>query len=173
MWSSLRRQPSRPASILLQTEDFFVQSASSAFLLSASLLSASLISAYRETEYRVTQGRPFVLRIDEPCAQLSGLYKATHHACAAFITACNPFSRSVSDAENTQRQIELSKELRGRSLMFLEGVGQHPSGDWPGEPSFLVMGLSLEAAKTLGNSFEQNAIVWCGADAVPNLVLLR
>jgi hypothetical protein len=42
----------------------------------------------------------------------------------------------------------------------------------PGEPSFLAFGLALEASKTLGKAYEQNAIIWCGADAVPNLVLL-
>lgn len=36
----------------------------------------------------------------------------------------------------------------------------------------LVLGLALEAAKSLGNAYEQNAVIWCGADAVPNLVLL-
>jgi hypothetical protein len=136
-------------------------------------LSASLIAAYRETEYRVVAERPFVLRIDEACAELLDLYKASNLACAAFITACNPFSRALSDAQNIQRQGELAKELRGRSLKFLEGVGEHPSGDWPGEVSFLVLGLSLEAAKSLGQRYEQNAIVWSGADGVPKLVMLN
>jgi hypothetical protein len=142
-------------------------------LSSDSRLSPSLIAAYRETEYRVTADRPFVLRIDEPCAELLALYKTSKLACATFITACNPFSQAVSHAQNTERQNELAKELRRRSLTFLEGVGKHPSGDWPGESSFLVLGLSLEAAKSLGQQYEQNAIVWCGADAVPKLVLLK
>jgi hypothetical protein len=37
----------------------------------------------------------------------------------------------------------------------------------------LILGLDLEAARTLGNRMEQNAIVWIGADAVPELVLLK
>jgi len=141
--------------------------------LGISLVSAPLITAYRETEYRVMADRPFVIRIDEPCAELLALYKASKLACAAFLTAYNPFSQTVSEVENTERQAELAKELRRRSLTFLEGIGEHPSGDWPGEASFLVLGLSLEAAKSLGQRYEQNAIVWCGADAVPKLVLLR
>jgi len=63
--------------------------------------------------------------------------------------------------------------LRLRSLPFIERVGQHPSNRWAPEPSFLVLGLSLEAAKALGSRHEQNAIVWCGIDATPQLVLLR
>ena len=94
-------------------------------------------------------------------------------ACAAFITAFNPFSRELTADENRRRQAELAKELTRRSLDFVEGVGQHPSGDWPGEPSFLVFGLELEAAKSLGKVYEQNAIIWCGADCVPDLILLK
>ncbi len=136
-------------------------------------LDAFLVAAYRETEYQVTEGAPFVLKVDEPCPALLGLYRAKNVSCAAFITACNPFSRELTDSENAVRQTELASELKRRSLSYLEGVGHHPSGDWPGEPSFLALGLALEAAKSLGKAFEQNAIIWCGADAVPNLVLLR
>ncbi len=142
---------------------FFVQSE----------LDASLISAYRETEYRVTQADPFVLRVDVPSPELASLYKAKGASCAAFITACNQFSRALSDADNAIRQAGLATELKRRNLNFFDGVGQHPSGDWPGEPSFLVLGLALEAAKSLGKAYEQNAVIWCGPDAVPSLVLLR
>jgi hypothetical protein len=142
-------------------------------LSSDSRLSLSLITAYRETEYRVTSAQPFVLRIDEPCAELLALYEASKLDCTAFITACNPFSQALSVAQNTERQAELAEELRQRSLTFLEGIGEHPSGDWPGEPSYLVLGMSLKAAKSLGLRYEQNAIVWCGADGVPRLVLLK
>ncbi|UUZ55406.1 DUF3293 domain-containing protein [Massilia sp. H-1] len=48
-----------------------------------------------------------------------------------------------------------------------------PKREWPSEPSFLVRGLSLEDASALGRQLRQNAIVWCGADLVPQLILLR
>jgi hypothetical protein len=35
-----------------------------------------------------------------------------------------------------------------------------------------VLGLALEAAKSLGRRHEQNAVVWSGPDAVPQLVML-
>ncbi|WP_382225006.1 DUF3293 domain-containing protein [Hydrogenophaga atypica] len=93
--------------------------------------------------------------------------------CAAFLTGCNPFSRKLTEIENQERQKSLAEELTRRSLIFLEGIGQHPSNNWPGEESFLVLGLEHQAAKTLGQRFEQNAIVCCGADGVPQLALLR
>lgn len=50
---------------------------------------------------------------------------------------------------------------------FLVGVNR------PAEQSVLVLGLSLEADKTLGRRFERNAVVWTGRDGVPELVLLE
>jgi hypothetical protein len=132
-----------------------------------------VIQAYRETEYRVLAEPPFILAVGIASSELTGLYQTRKVACATFITAFNPFSRELALDENHRRQAELAKELTRRGLGFVDGVGQHPSGNWPGEPSFLVFGLALEAAKSLGQSLEQNAIIWCGAECVPDLILLK
>lgn len=142
-------------------------------MLSESVINRDLVQAFRETEYRVHGQQPFTLRIDEASPELLGLYQQLQTSSCAFITACNPYSSSVDDAENQARQEELGQELRRRGLTFIDSIGQHPSNDWPGEISFLALGLDLEAAKALGNRFEQNAIVWAGADGVPQLILLR
>jgi glycine/D-amino acid oxidase-like deaminating enzyme len=103
---------------------------------------------------------------------LAALHEAFGVESSAFITACNPYSHSCDDETNANRQQALADELIVLGLRFVQGVGRHPSSTWA-EPSFLVPGISLEAAKELGARHEQNAIVWCGADAVPELVLLR
>ena len=79
----------------------------------------------------------------------------------------------VNDTDNWIRQRELADELVRRGLTYLPGIGQHPSNDWPGEESFLVLGVNLQSAKKLGEHCEQNAIVWCGAAGLPELILLR
>jgi len=143
------------------------------FLFSESTLAPGLVQAYRETEYRVFGTDPFVITVGVASSELLALYHGHKVTCAAFITACNPLGQELPAHENQRRQDELAKELNQRGLEYLVGVGQHPTGGWPGEPSFLILGLELEAAKCLGGSLEQNAIVWCGADCVPELVLLR
>jgi len=143
------------------------------FLFSESTLPPALVQAYCETEYRVLAEPPFVLTVGIASPELTGLYQAHKVACAVFITAFNPFSRELTADENHRRQAELAKELTQRGLEFVDGVGQHPSDNWPGEPSFLVFGLALEAAKSLGKAYEQNAIIWCGADSLPDLILLK
>jgi hypothetical protein len=140
---------------------------------SPSALDSALIEAYSATEYKVNLDPPFALSVGIASPGLKDLYSARRADSAAFITAYNPFSHQLSEQENALRQESLKAELIKRGLHFIPGVGEHPSGDWPGEPSFLVLGIALEAAKSLGRQFEQNAIVWCDSDAVPNLVLLR
>ena len=143
------------------------------FLFLESTLAPGLVQAYRETEYRVSGTDPFVITVGVASSELLALCHGHKVICAAFITACNPFSQELAPHENQRRQDELAKELSQRGLKYLDGVGQPPTGGWPGEPSFLVLGLELEAAKSVGQSLEQNAIVWCGANGVPELVLLR
>lgn len=138
-----------------------------------SQIDSDTLKAYRETEFRVAGDTPMTLRVGQTCGSLARLQLAHRVDCSAFITACNPFSIELSHAENAARQAALAEDLRKRSRTFIDGVGQHPSNKWPGELSYLVLGLSLEAAKTLGRQLEQNAIVWSGADASPRLVLLR
>jgi sugar phosphate isomerase/epimerase len=139
----------------------------------ATVIDAATLQAYRETEFRVDHEPPFMLRIDQRSDDLAAMYRQHGVRCSAYITAVNPLGLATEDRINVKRYGELAADIRGRGLTMIEGVGQHPSGDWPGEPSFLVLGLDLEAAKALGRKYEQNAIVWCGDDSNAQLVLLR
>ncbi|WP_439823400.1 DUF3293 domain-containing protein [Caballeronia sordidicola] len=138
-----------------------------------SSISASTIRAYEETEYRVLGDLPMTLIIGVRNAQLADLHRAHDVDCSAFITAANPLSEQTDEADNLSHQAKLADDLTLGHFEFIDGAGQHPSGDWPGEPSFLVLGVSLNAAKELGARYKQNAIVWCGDDAMPRLILLR
>lgn len=143
-------------------------------MFSASVIDPEIIQAYLETHYHVHGGAPAILRVGEASASLAALHDASGVKCSTFMTAWNPFSRQATDeADNARRQAALASELAQRGLTFIDGIGQHPSNAWPGEPSFLVLGLALEDAKALGARHEQNAIIWSGADAVPQLILLR
>ncbi len=146
---------------------------SEGFLFSDSAIDHNIIQAYLETDYHIPGNAPATLRIGVTCPELAALHKAHQADCSVFITACNPFSQAYDEAANAERQATLARELTQRSLRYIDGIGQHPSNQWLGEASFLVFGLTLEAARTLGTRLEQNAIVWSGPDAVPQLILLR
>ncbi|MPW19275.1 DUF3293 domain-containing protein [Paraburkholderia sp. CNPSo 3157] len=142
-------------------------------MFSDSQIPRATIQAYLETHYCVRGSMPATLKIGEYNALLAAIHDAHAVRSSAFITACNPFSRMLDDAANVDRQLSLARELSQRGLTSIDGVGEHPSNGWPGEPSFLVLGVSVKDAKALGMQFGQNAVVWCGGDAVPQLVLLR
>lgn len=138
-----------------------------------SLVAPATIAAYRETEYRVGGEGGFVLKVGKRSSDLLAAHSSAGVKCSAFITACNPHSVPQSEATNLARQAALAEELTRLSFTYKKGIGQHPDNGWPGEPSVLVLGISLEDARALGERYGQNAIVWSGADAVPQLVLLR
>ncbi|MBN3792652.1 DUF3293 domain-containing protein [Burkholderia sp. Ac-20353] len=131
------------------------------------------IQAYLETHYHVAGDTPTTLQVGQFNPTLAAMYDARQVTGSAFITACNPFSQDLSPEANAARQEALARELEEHGLTFIEGIGKHPFNDWPGEASFLVLGATLDIAKALGQKHGQNAIVWCGADAVPQLILLR
>ncbi|MEZ5664693.1 MAG: DUF3293 domain-containing protein [Burkholderiaceae bacterium] len=138
-----------------------------------SVIDPETIQAYRETDYRVYGPAPFTLRVDQPSQALATAHRTHGVTCSAFVTACNPLGQRAEAEDNATRQTALAAQLRARGLDFTPGVGQHPSGDWPGEDSFLIFGLTLEDARTLGRQLDQNAVLWSGAGAVPQLILLR
>jgi hypothetical protein len=113
------------------------------------------------------------LRIGDHSPSLVTLHKKYRVDSSAFLTACNPYSISCDQVENKTLQVALAGDLKLRSLSYVDGIGRHPLNGWPEESSYLVLGLSLAAAKSLGSKYQQNAIVWNGHDGIPQLVLLR
>ena len=142
-------------------------------VLSDTRIASHLLDSYRQTDYQVYGPAPFSLKIGQPSEPLLQLYKQHRCDCAAFITACNPFSQKLAPAVNEQRHLHLMDDLSSRSLIFIEGIGIGQDPDWTGEASCLIFGLALEASSVLGHKFNQNAIVWCDQNAKPELVPLR
>jgi hypothetical protein len=131
-----------------------------------------LQEAYRATNYNVLGSASFTLRIGVESPEIANLYRNYDVTTAAFLTACNPFSTPTPEHENDLNQQQLEERLHELSVGFLTGMGEDPSGEWAGEPSVLALGISREAAVSLGNEFRQNAIVWIGEDRSPELIFL-
>jgi|SRR3954449_2753435 hypothetical protein len=142
-----------------------------------SRIPARLINAYRSAHYRAGFGADAILlRIDHYSEPLSRLFEISGSWCATFITACNPLGVHQSPQKNRAACERLRKRLNsyipGQDDV-IEGLGLDPSGEWPGEESFLVLGLDLEVSRALGDEFQQNAILWASANAIPRLILLH
>jgi len=131
------------------------------------------VSAYQSTEYLIFAQPPFILRVDQSNNHLVELHQQHQPSSSAFITAWNPYSKPMSDEENAKRQDKLIASIKERGFPYYLGEGKDPSGKWPGEASILILGISLDEAKELGTEWGQNAIIWTGADGVPQLILLK
>lgn len=135
------------------------------------MLTQELLDAYRATHYRVEHpAGAFTLRISQQSPELVNLMQASGQVCAAFITAWNPYSQPRSPEENATAQQRLLAELSDMGYVSIPGTGLDPFGQWPGEESLLVLGLPKADAIRLGRKYSQNAVVWAGEDAIPQLL---
>jgi hypothetical protein len=140
--------------------------------LTDTAIAADKVAAYRATQYRIGGSEPFTLSIGKQSDALLQLYKTTGQTCGLFITAFNPFGRAQSAEANEAAHSRLGECLRALSPHVIEGAG-YPADAWPPELSFFALGIDEGAARQLGRRFDQDAVVWAGADAVPRLLLLR
>jgi hypothetical protein len=130
-----------------------------------------LEAAYRATMYCVeTPDSRFALRIGQPSAELDRLLANKQESRWAYLTACNPKSNRQSDAENEHAQRQLLKMLTAEGYLLFFGIGIGEAGDWPPEPSVLVVGIDELAAVALGRQFGQAAIVVGRVGESPRLV---
>ena len=132
------------------------------------------VRAFLATDYRLGHtSQDIVLTIGQRSERLAALFDAKGVDCGAFLTAYNPQSTIQPDAINDRAHAELAAKLQALGLQAIEGTGSEEGTDWPSEKSYFALGLALEPAKEIGTHFDQDAIVWVGADAVPQLILLR
>ncbi|TNE57658.1 MAG: DUF3293 domain-containing protein [Bacteroidetes bacterium] len=139
---------SKPFAVLTRLED------------SPPTLDRRLVIAYLRTIYRVVEPA-FDITIGPLQNEVKNWLQHRSLDTFCFITAANPGSQLLSEAENEVR----NKALR-RLLTTLVGEGLFPafhlsaSGDWPAEAGWWVPGLSAADGIRLGKMFDQNAIVF-------------
>lgn len=140
-----------------------------------SRLPAALQQAYRATLYRVdtTEGDSQTLRVGERNHWLEQQLQRLPVKAVCYLTACNPWGLILSDTDNAKRMTALRQALQSGGWSYLNGCGQDPEGLWPGEDSVLIWGMDVCTALQWGQQWEQNALLWMGADSPPQLLWLR
>lgn len=132
-----------------------------------------LLDSYTAANYHVYAVPSFILKIDILSKELRKLLIELNVKFAAFITAFNPYSQELSLKENRLRNKKLEGKIQSLDLYYIKGDGRCGDSDEVGEESFLVFGLSKKQAINLGMESQQNAIVVCGKNAIPSLLLLK
>lgn len=117
--------------------------------------------AYESTTYWVDDGPRgrFAIRVGARSDDADALLAAAGADAWAFVTACNPRSVVLADADNAARMAQLAQALRSRGFAHLAGASVADAGDWPAEPSLLVVGLAEDEAVALARGFGQHALV--------------
>jgi nucleotide-binding universal stress UspA family protein len=117
-------------------------------------------AAYRATSYAVDDGPlRFVIRIGARCAPLDELLRVRALEEWAYVTAWNPGGRLADRAANEAAQKRLEAELLATGRPLLRGASLGDSGEWPPEPSLLVLGIPRDEAVALARRYGQEAIV--------------
>ena len=136
-------------------------------------IAPELGAAYLRTIYWVdARPEPIPLRVGDRSSQLDRMLVANRCRQWAFLTAWNPGSEIQSPLRNTARQRRLLRALQGNGYRWLPGLGDGDDGEWPAEPSLLVLGMPMHEAVRVGRHFGQNAVlvgklgqcamlVWC------------
>ena len=136
------------------------------------------VRAYLATDYRLGHtAQDIVLTIGKRSDRLAAMFAAKGVNCGAFLTAYNPRGTLQPEAANHLAHAQLATQLAQLGHEVVAGSGSAAGGDrgpeWAAEESYFALGMALETAKAMGTHFDQDAIVWVGADAEPQLVLLR
>lgn len=121
-----------------------------------------LEAAYRAAIYVVSAATDWpevVIRCGEQSVEVDHLLARHGLDDWAFITAWNPRSRLLPAAENEARMARLRVTLRDRGHPWLPGWGGDREGEWPAEPSLLVLGIPEAEAVALAAAFDQHAIL--------------
>lgn len=118
-----------------------------------------LVAAYRRTTFQADTpiGR-LSIRWGKGDERLDALLAQHGAQTWAYVTACNPQSKSLADPENTARQKALIGRLAGRFPVY-HGQGVGDEAGWKPEPSVLVIGMSSDEAGEIGREFGQYAVV--------------
>ena len=86
----------------------------------------------------------------------------------AYITACNPYSELELDEYNEKKNNQLKGDLEKYIIFEGEAIGADPA--WKPERSFLVLGITKDAAIKLSKSYKQHVIVYGEVNAKPKLI---
>ena len=132
------------------------------------VISEALIRAYEDAHYWVDfpAGR-IALNIGQPFMGFDGFAGQNR---LAIVTACNPFSEVLGDAENDARQALLIEAVAAAGLEWFPASGVDAQEKWKPEPSLAILDPSDQQLDSWMEAFGQNAVVVADAGG---LALLR
>lgn len=121
----------------------------------------ALVAAFDATDFVVFTDPPLTVQVGVCSPTVRDWLVSLGKRSVTVITAWNPFSRTLPDAENGRRNAQLAEVIarRGFSLVAAEGRGR--DGCWPPEESFAAFDVPAVLIDQWLIEFEQYAVVAC------------
>jgi hypothetical protein len=133
-----------------------------------------LRAAYRATRYEAIDGeRLLTARIGVHAPAFDALLERERVTSGSFITAWNPESRPMPEAENRRAAAALAAEVAALGLRALPHRGVGADAGWAAEEGLFVLGLAEAGALALAERYRQNAVVIVAAGRPARLVETR
>lgn len=131
----------------------------------------TLEAAFRATAYRVeTPGECFDLRIGQCHPGFDDFLRRQGVSSWGILTACNPGALALPADENLRRQEQLRARLSKLGRLSFAGCNVADDGDWPAEPSRLILQIGEEDLQALAREFAQLAAVYGRIGSAPCLL---
>jgi len=104
------------------------------------MLDEKLIAAYRATDYVLfdADGTEVTLNVGVPNPAFDRILAARGAATAVVVTAYNPRSVVLPEAENRNRHGALVALIEARGYDYAVGEGRDPTGHWKAEVECIV-----------------------------------
>jgi hypothetical protein len=132
-------------------------------------LPSHLLEPYLSTNYNVFfKNKIITLNVGIVSLAMDALLKELDAISYSFQTAWNPYSELKSIEINTNKNLELEKNLQLENYRYLFGKGESVDGDWF-EDSLCILNIQKEKAIELGNKFNQYAILYGEVNKPPQL----
>lgn len=137
-------------------------------------ISPTLLAAYRATDYAIQRPEgELIVRVGAHDPELTAFQEAKSARSGAYLTAWNPYSQISTPEANAAANNLLEASIAHAGLEYLPCLGRDPTGQWPAEPGFWILGGDRRWLCRLGRQFRQNAMVFVGPSARPRLICLR
>ena len=133
----------------------------------------NLKNEYESTTYTTDPPTIFQIKIHELNPELNKFLADNNFDTWTYITAENPFSKELTEVENTERNKKLENEIQLNGFSYLTGQGIPENANWTPENSFLVFNISLSQARKMAQAYQQNAIVYGSLTTLPELICIE
>ena len=136
-------------------------------------ISKDLLKSYKSTTYTTNTPTIFHIKIGELNADLNVYMASNKFNSWTYITAENPFSKKLTANENKLRNQQLENEIIEQGYSYMPGQGIPENSDWSPEASYLIFNISRDQARSMAQTYQQNAFVFGGLTSLPELISLE